>query len=123
MTFPLWLSAKLAVIEIVSPAKNDVGDLVRSPLSGPVGVVAAIDAWVRVTEPIMTPTTAAPNTDFLSEILMAHLPGARAAPTALIVSPADRLPHCGAHRMDFGRRLRSGGSSDRLASVLATEET
>ena len=44
MTLPLWLSAKLAVIVIVSSTKNEEGDVDRSPLSGPVGVVAAIEA-------------------------------------------------------------------------------
>jgi len=74
MTLPLWLSEKLAVIVIDSPTKNVDGDVDRSPLSGPTGDVAAIEAWVRATEPIMMPATAPTNTTRLVEILMAHLP-------------------------------------------------
>ena len=59
MTLPLWLSAKLAVIVIVSPTKNDDGEVDRSPLSVAGGDVAAtIEAWATVMEPIHSPTTA-----------------------------------------------------------------
>ena len=53
MTLPLWLSAKLAVIVIVSPTKNVDGDVDKSPLSGPVGDVTARASRPR--PPVMEP--------------------------------------------------------------------
>ena len=53
MTLPLWLSAKLAVIVIVSPTKNVDGDVDKSPLSVVGGGTAiGIEAWATEMEPI-----------------------------------------------------------------------